>query len=166
MSKKLLIEKVCVCAVCVCVSYALRPWFKKGSNRGGNPGEFETFVDFATHTHQELQLCVFSVLLDVENQAELNPCLHINTKLYEYSIKYISGYKFVMSRFARGLSACVCVVETGEDGVQRQEHAGQAASGSLHHRETRSLLHGAVDRRLRLPEPHQVRLSPTTLLSY
>lgn len=48
------------------------------------------------------------------------------------------------------------VVEAGEDGVQGQEHARPSASGPLHHRTTRSLLHWAVDRRLRLPESHQV----------
>lgn len=46
--------------------------------------------------------------------------------------------------------------QAGEDGVQGQEHAGPPSSGPLHHRTTRSLLHRAVDGRIRLPEPHQV----------
>lgn len=48
------------------------------------------------------------------------------------------------------------VVKAGEDGLQGQEHAGSSASGPLHHRTARSLLHRAVDRWIRLPEPHQV----------
>lgn len=44
----------------------------------------------------------------------------------------------------------------GEAGVPGEEHAGQTASGTFHHRETRSVVHRAVDRRLRLPEPRQV----------
>lgn len=46
--------------------------------------------------------------------------------------------------------------QAGEDGMQGQKHAGPPSSGPLHHRTTRSLLHRAVDRRIRLPEPHQV----------
>lgn len=49
-----------------------------------------------------------------------------------------------------------CLGQAGEDGVQGQEHAGPPSSGTLHHRATRSLLHRAVDGRIRLPEPHQV----------
>lgn len=47
--------------------------------------------------------------------------------------------------------------------MQGQEHAGPPASGPLHHRTARSLLHRAVDGWIRLPEPHQVsaQLRPT-----
>lgn len=55
-------------------------------------------------------------------------------------------------------------VQTGEDGMPRQKHAGPASTGSLHHRETWSILHWAVDRRICLPEPHQVRAFTTVLL--
>lgn len=40
--------------------------------------------------------------------------------------------------------------------MQGQEHAGPPASGPLHHRTARRLLHRAVDGRIRLPEPRQV----------
>ncbi len=56
------------------------------------------------------------------------------------------------------LKLCVCPEHTGEAGVSGEEHAGSTAFGSFHHCETRSLVYRAVDRRLRLPEPRQVRL--------
>lgn len=52
---------------------------------------------------------------------------------------------------------CICPEHTGEAGLSREEHAGSTALGSFHHCETRSLIYRAVDRRLRLPEPRQVR---------
>lgn len=39
-----------------------------------------------------------------------------------------------------------------------EKHAGPTTSGPVHHRQTRGVLHGAVERRLRLPEPRQVSL--------
>ncbi len=45
----------------------------------------------------------------------------------------------------------------GETVVSWEEHAGPSPSRSLHHCQTRSVLHGAVDRRIRIPEPDQVR---------
>lgn len=50
----------------------------------------------------------------------------------------------------------IFIVKEREDGLQRQEHAGSSAFGSLHHRAPRSILHRAMDRRIRLPETHQV----------
>lgn len=38
-----------------------------------------------------------------------------------------------------------------------EEHAGPPPPGPLHHRQTRGVLHGAVDRWIRIPEPDQVR---------
>lgn len=43
-----------------------------------------------------------------------------------------------------------------------EEHAGPSPSGSLHHRPARGVLHGAVDRRIRIPEPDQVSGSKKT----
>lgn len=45
----------------------------------------------------------------------------------------------------------------GEAGLPGEEHAGQTAFRTFHHRETRSVVHWAVDRRIRLPKPCQVR---------
>lgn len=54
-------------------------------------------------------------------------------------------------------SVCICPEHTGEAGVSGEEHAGSAAFGSFYHCETRSLVYRAVDRRICLPEPRQVR---------
>lgn len=51
----------------------------------------------------------------------------------------------------------LCTEHPGEAVVPREEHAGPSPPRSLHHRQTRSVLHGAVDRRIRIPEPDQVR---------
>lgn len=48
---------------------------------------------------------------------------------------------------------------SGEAVVSGEEHAGSPTSRSLHHGATRSVLHGAMDRRIRLSEPGQVRKS-------
>lgn len=38
-----------------------------------------------------------------------------------------------------------------------KEHAGPSPPGSLYHCQTRGVLHGAVDRWIRIPESDQVR---------
>lgn len=48
---------------------------------------------------------------------------------------------------------------SGEAVVSGEEHAGSPTSRSLHHGATWSVLHGAMDRRIRLPKPGQVRKS-------
>lgn len=52
---------------------------------------------------------------------------------------------------------CVHAEHSGEAVVSGEEHAGPPPPGSLHHRQTRGILHGAVDRWIRIPEPDQVR---------
>lgn len=52
---------------------------------------------------------------------------------------------------------CVRPEHPGEAGMPGEEHAGQTAFRTFHHRETRSVVHRAVDRRIRLPKPCQVR---------
>lgn len=48
------------------------------------------------------------------------------------------------------------LVQTGENGVPWQKHAGPAAAGSLHHSQAWSIFYRAVDGWIRLPEPHKV----------
>lgn len=59
------------------------------------------------------------------------------------------------------VSHCVCMVlcteHPGEAVMSREEHAGSSPSWSLYHRQTRSIVHRAVDRRIRIPEPDKVR---------
>lgn len=54
-------------------------------------------------------------------------------------------------------------VKTGEDGMQRQEHAGSIEARSFHYGAARGILHRAVDRWLCLPEPYQVRTNRVVL---
>lgn len=71
--------------------------------------------------------------------------------------------RFVCTRsgFVRCNRVCVCVCvrseHPGEAVVSGEEHAGSSTARPLHHGATRGILHGAVDRRIRLPEPGQVR---------
>lgn len=48
------------------------------------------------------------------------------------------------------------LVQAREDGVPWQKHAGPASTGTLHHGETWSIFHRAVDGWIRLPKPYQV----------
>lgn len=50
-------------------------------------------------------------------------------------------------------------VQTGEDGMSGQKHAGQASAWSLYHSETWGIIHWAVDRWICLPKSYQVRNS-------
>lgn len=53
---------------------------------------------------------------------------------------------------------CLYFLEhTGEAGLSREEHAGQTTFRPFHYSETWSLIHRAVDRRLRLSKNCQVR---------
>lgn len=55
--------------------------------------------------------------------------------------------------------------QPGEAGLSREEHAGSITFRPLHYRETRGLIHRAVDGWLRLSKPRQVRLRVFILMS-